>query len=164
MANITAAVGKRARDARGHWLGEHPEQPSPQPEKGRLHHDLALPDAPGVHQPGDVTGYWSSPDAQIPLGQTMLLARTDLVLAAGGHGGLPAGEDFMMVNGVTNLAAGELLPHVVYFYRQHCAQMTAGGAGAYRDLRGPSREFAFRHGRALRSALQHSRALGSANS
>ncbi|MEV5994691.1 glycosyltransferase [Streptomyces sp. NPDC052115] len=118
------------------------------------------PTPPGVHQPGDVTGYWASPEAQIPLGQTMLLAQTDLVLAAGGHGGLPAGEDFLMVNGVTNLAAGELLPHVVYFYRQHPAQMTAGGANGYRDLRGPSREFAFRHGRALRSALQHSPAHG----
>ncbi|MFH8991381.1 glycosyltransferase family 2 protein [Streptomyces sp. NPDC017940] len=118
------------------------------------------PTPPGVHQPGDVTGYWTSPEAQIPLGQTMLLARTDLVIAAGGHGGLPAGEDFLMVNGVTNLAAGELLPHVVYFYRQHSAQMTAGGSVAYRDLRGPSREFAFRHGRALRSALHHSHAHG----
>ncbi|MEV0445831.1 glycosyltransferase [Streptomyces spectabilis] len=113
------------------------------------------PTPPGVHRPGDVTGYWTSPEAQIPLGQTMLLARTDLVIAAGGHGGLPAGEDFCMVNGVTNLAGGELLPHVVYFYRQHPAQMTAGG-NHYRDLRGPPRDFAFRHGRALRSALQRS--------
>ena len=24
-----------------------------------------------------------------------------------------------MVNGVTSLAAGELLPHVVYYYRRH---------------------------------------------
>ncbi|MEV0259007.1 hypothetical protein AB0H82_32680 [Streptomyces sp. NPDC050732] len=38
--------------------------------------------------------------------------------------------------------------------------MTAGDSVAYRDLRGPSREFAFRHGRALRSALHHSRAHG----
>ncbi len=117
------------------------------------------PTPPGLHQAGDVTGYWASPEAQIPLGQTMLLARTDLVIAAGGHGGLPAGEDFLMVNGVTNLAAGELLPHVVYFYRQHPHQMTAGGV-AYRDLRGPSRDFAFRHGRALRAALRHARARG----
>ncbi|MEV0258997.1 hypothetical protein AB0H82_32630 [Streptomyces sp. NPDC050732] len=72
-----------------------------------------------------MTGYWTSPEAQIPLGQTMLLARTDLVIAAGGHGGLPAGEDFLMVNGVTNLAAGELLPYVVYFYRQHPASLSS---------------------------------------
>ncbi|MDF3148214.1 glycosyltransferase [Streptomyces sp. T21Q-yed] len=114
------------------------------------------PTPPGVHQPGDVTEYWASPEAQIPLGQTMLLARTELVVAAGGHGGLPQGEDFVMVNGVTNLAPGELLPHVVYYYRKHPAQMTAGGA-AYRELEGPSREFAFRHGRALRAALNHAR-------
>ncbi len=117
------------------------------------------PTPPGVHQPGDVTGYWTSPDAQIPLGQTMLLARTDLVVAAGGHGGLPQGEDFVMVNGVTNLAAGELLPKIVYFYRKHPSQMTAGGA-AFLELEGPAREFAFRHGRALRSALHRSRAKG----
>ncbi|MEU8954963.1 glycosyltransferase [Streptomyces sp. NPDC048518] len=118
------------------------------------------PTPPGVHQPGDVTEYWASPEAEIPLGQTMLLARTDLVVAAGGHGGLSVGEDFLMVNGVTNLAAGELLSHVVYFYRQHDHQMSAGGAGAYRDLRGPSREFAFQHGRALRAALRRIRTGG----
>ncbi|MEV5878062.1 glycosyltransferase [Streptomyces sp. NPDC052101] len=117
------------------------------------------PTPPGVHQPGDVTGYWTSPDAQIPLGQTMLLARTELVFAAGGHGGLPQGEDFVMVNGVTNLAPGELLPHVVYCYRKHPAQMSAGGA-AFRELEGSAREFAFRHGRALRSALTRSRIHG----
>ncbi|MFD4476435.1 glycosyltransferase family 2 protein [Streptomyces sp. NPDC058471] len=117
------------------------------------------PTPPGVHQPGDVTGYWASPDAQIPLGQTMLLAHTDLVVAAGGHGGLPVGEDFVMVSGVTNLAPGELLPHVVYYYRQHAGQMTEGGP-TYRDLRGPSRDFAFRHGIALRTTLQRTRANG----
>jgi hypothetical protein len=113
------------------------------------------PTPPGVHQAGDVSAYWTSPDAQIPLGQTMLLARTSLVVAAGGHGGLPQGEDFIMVNGVTSLAAGELLPHVVYFYRQHRAQMTAGPE--FRELEDAAREFAFRHGHELRAALSRIR-------
>lgn len=48
----------------------------------------------------------------------MLLARTELVRAAGGHGGLPQAEGFLMVNGVTTLTAGERLPHVVCSYRK----------------------------------------------
>ncbi|MGW2404060.1 glycosyltransferase [Streptomyces sp. NPDC001739] len=105
----------------------------------------------GVHQRGEVSKYWISPSAQIPLGQTMLLARTDLVRAAGGHGGLPQGEDFVMVNGVTSLAPGELLPHVVYLYRKHPHQMTA--AANFDELEAPAREFAWQHGRHLAAAL-----------
>ncbi|MEV3857583.1 glycosyltransferase [Streptomyces sp. NPDC050095] len=115
------------------------------------------PTPPGRHRPGDVVTYWTSPQAPIPLGQTMLLARTSLVLAAGGHGGLPQGEDFLMVNAVTSLAAGELLPHVCYFYRRHEFQMTAGGA-AFQQLEGTVRDFAFRQGHALRDLLALGRA------
>ncbi|KOT97641.1 hypothetical protein ADK70_07945 [Streptomyces rimosus subsp. pseudoverticillatus] len=109
------------------------------------------PTPPGRHEPGDVWTYWAAPSAEIPLGQTMLLAHTQLVRAAGGHGGLPQAEDFLMVNGVTTLAAGELLPHVVYFYRKHPHQMTRGAQ--FDTFEGPAREFAFRHGQQLRAAL-----------
>lgn len=105
----------------------------------------------GVHQRGEVSRYWASPSAQIPLGQTMLLARTELVRAAGGHGGLPQGEDFVMVNGVTCLAPGELLPDIVYLYRKHAHQMTA--AVEFDQLEASAREFAWRHGRLLAAAL-----------
>ncbi|WP_399428883.1 glycosyltransferase family 2 protein [Streptomyces sp. WAC 06783] len=109
------------------------------------------PTPPGRHAPGNVWTYWASPSAEIPLGQTMLLAHTELVRAAGGHGGLPQAEDFLMANGVTTLAAGELLPHVVYFYRKHPHQMTRGAQ--FDTFEGPAREFAFRHGQQLRAAL-----------
>ncbi|MDX3855670.1 glycosyltransferase family 2 protein [Streptomyces sp. AK02-01A] len=110
----------------------------------------------GIHQPGDVTTYWSSPGAQIPMCQTMLLARTSLIVAAGGHGGLPQGEDLIMVTGVTSLAAGELIPHVVYFYRKHPGQMTAGPD--FQSLEEDIRRFAFEHGRQLRATLSDMRA------
>ncbi|MFI5804381.1 glycosyltransferase [Streptomyces sp. NPDC051561] len=110
------------------------------------------PTPPGLHGPGDVTRYWTSPHSPIPLGQTMLLARTDLVRAAGGHGGLPQGEDFLMVNTVTSLSAGELLPHVVYFYRKHPAQMTAGGP-VFDQYEEQCRTFAWQQGRRLSTAL-----------
>ncbi|KUJ68242.1 hypothetical protein ACZ90_20155 [Streptomyces albus subsp. albus] len=65
----------------------------------------------------------------------------------------------MMVNGVTSLAAGELLPHVVYLYRKHPAQMTA--SPTFDDLEGPARQFAFNHGRHLRDAITACSCVGS---
>ncbi|KAA6212304.1 hypothetical protein CP973_23015 [Streptomyces albofaciens JCM 4342] len=49
--------------------------------------------------------YGTSPSAEIPLSRTMLLMPTELVRAAGGHGGPDQAGDFLMVNGVTTLAA-----------------------------------------------------------
>jgi glycosyltransferase involved in cell wall biosynthesis len=109
------------------------------------------PTPPGTHRPGDVWTYWTAPEATIPLGPTTLLARTDLIRAAGGHGGLSQGEDLLMATTVTALAEGDLVPHVVYLYRKHPYQMTR--SATFHDLEGPARAFAWNHGKYLRAIL-----------
>ncbi|MFB8401190.1 glycosyltransferase [Streptomyces sp. NPDC055912] len=108
----------------------------------------------GRHEPGDVWTYWPSPASKPPLGHTMLLARTELARACGGHGGLWKGEDYVYVMSISGRSAGELLPVVTYHYRDHEHQMTEDTA--YRDVDElAARTFAFLQGeseRALRRA------------
>lgn len=127
-----------------------------------LHFDGATttwrcPTPPGLHQPGDVWRYWTAPDATIPLGPTTLLARTNLVRAAGGYAALPQGEDYAYLIGVTGQARGALLPEVVYHYRKHPSQMTAHPS--YPAMEKRAREFAWRYGQHLASLRGTGRVL-----
>ncbi|MFJ6437846.1 glycosyltransferase family 2 protein [Streptomyces sp. NPDC091416] len=109
------------------------------------------PTPPGVHDRGAVWTYWPTPQATIPLGQTQMIARRDLVEAACGHGGLPQGEDFLYVGTLTALSAGALLPVVTYFYRQHGEQLTR--THDHDRLESASRRFAWQAGHQLRRLL-----------
>lgn len=120
-----------------------------------LHDDSSLhlwrcPVPPGRHEPGAVWTYWPTPHHTIPIGPTTIMARTQLWSAIGGMGGLVQGEDYLALK-VTFLAAGELLPHVVYHYRKHEAQLTK--QADYNDLEDTARIFAWRSGNDLASAL-----------
>ncbi|MEV0445150.1 glycosyltransferase [Streptomyces spectabilis] len=110
------------------------------------------PTPPGRHAAGDVWTYWPTAHDTIPLGQTQLIARRELVEAASGHGGLPQGEDFLFVGTLTALSAGALLPVVTYLYRQHEEQMSRSRE---RDrLETAARHFAWQSGHQLRRLLQ----------
>ncbi|WP_308379124.1 glycosyltransferase [Streptomyces sp. ISL-43] len=104
----------------------------------------------GLHDAGDVWAYWPSPhDGKPPVGHTMLLTRTEIARAYAGHGGLTKGEDYVYVMSVTGNSDGELLPDVVYHYRQHRGQWTK--QASYRDrAEYDARTFAWNQGRALR--------------
>ncbi|MFF4933206.1 glycosyltransferase family 2 protein [Streptomyces griseofuscus] len=115
----------------------------------------------GRHTPGQVWTYWNSPETKPPLGHTMLLTRTELLRLSAGHGGLVKGEDYVLVLGVTGRGAGELLPEVVYLYRDHAHQMTE--QTDYRDASEyDARRFAFLHGQELHRAAQRQLLAGSA--
>ncbi|MFI8103429.1 glycosyltransferase family 2 protein [Streptomyces sp. NPDC086023] len=114
------------------------------------------PTPPGFHAAGDVVTYWPLPQDTIPIGPTTILARTRLVRAAGGMGGLVQGEDYMAAVGVTNLAPGVLLPLPVYKYRKHEGQMTQGEQ--YDELELAARQHAHAYGHALRNAFVAARA------
>ncbi|MBL1086550.1 glycosyltransferase [Streptomyces actinomycinicus] len=103
---------------------------------------------PGRHDAGDVWTYWKDPSDTIPLGPTTILARTELVRAAGGMGGLVQGEDYCAALGVTALAPGVLLPVPVYRYRKHAGQMTR--QESYDELEARARIHAWNFGRCLR--------------
>ncbi|WP_240364067.1 glycosyltransferase family 2 protein [Streptomyces sp. S1D4-20] len=123
------------------------------------------PTPPGVHTAGAVWTYWPTPQDTIPLCQTQMIARRELVQAACGHGGLPQGEDLVYVCALTALSAGALLPVVTYLYRQHEEQMTR--SRDHDRLEGAVREFAWHSGRQLRARLEnhptpHIAAAGSA--
>ncbi|RST03752.1 glycosyltransferase family 2 protein [Streptomyces sp. WAC05950] len=109
------------------------------------------PVPPGYHAAGDVVTYWPRPQDTIPVGPTTILARTRLVRAAGGMGGLVQGEDYMAAVGVTALAPGVLLPLPVYRYRKHDGQMTRGDQ--YEELELAARRHAHAFGHGLRNAL-----------
>ncbi|MEC3997157.1 glycosyltransferase [Actinacidiphila sp. DG2A-62] len=106
----------------------------------------------GRHEPGAVWAYWPTPHHTIPLGPTTILARTHLWSAIGGMGGLVQGEDYLALR-VTHLAAGELLPQVVYHYRKHPHQLTR--QTQYDELEAAARNFAWRSGNDLALALGH---------
>lgn len=112
------------------------------------------PVPPGRHEPGAVWTYWPTSHHTIPIGPTTILARTSLWSAIGGMGGLVQGEDYCALK-VTCLAAGELLPQVVYHYRKHDAQLTK--QPDYDDLEDAARLFAWRSGNDLASALAQPR-------
>ncbi|GAA2720682.1 MULTISPECIES: glycosyltransferase family A protein [Streptomyces] len=120
------------------------------------------PVPPGLLAPGEVWTYWPTPQATMPLGQTQIIARRELVQAAAGHGGLPQGEDFVYVCALTSLSAGALLPVVIYHYRQHSEQMTK--SSNHSRLEGVAREFSWQHGRQLRTVLGNLPSLGSTTS
>ncbi len=61
------------------------------------------PTPPGYHAAGDVITYWPHPEDTIPIGPTTILARTRLVRAAGGMGGLVQGEDYMAYPGTSRV-------------------------------------------------------------
>lgn len=109
------------------------------------------PTPPGRHEAGDVWTYWKNPADTIPIGPTTILARTELVRAAGGMGGLVQGEDYCAAVGVTCLAPGVLLPLPVYRYRKHTGQMTR--QGSYDQLEAAARRHAWNFGRSLRAAV-----------
>ncbi|MGW7303977.1 glycosyltransferase family 2 protein [Streptomyces sp. NPDC054835] len=109
------------------------------------------PAPPGFHAAGDIVTYWPLPQDTIPIGPTTILARTRLVRAAGGMGGLVQGEDYMAAVGVTALAPGVLLPLPVYKYRKHEGQMTRGER--YDELELAARRHAHAYGHALRNAF-----------
>ncbi|MFF9016587.1 glycosyltransferase family 2 protein [Streptomyces sp. NPDC014870] len=113
------------------------------------------PTPPGYHAAGDVITYWPRPEDTIPIGPTTILARTRLVRAAGGMGGLAQGEDYMAAVGTSNLAPGVLLPVPVYRYRKWGGQMTA--QVGYDRMEAAARSHAWQYGHSLRSVL-HSRA------
>ncbi|MEV5282672.1 glycosyltransferase family 2 protein [Streptomyces sp. NPDC006692] len=113
------------------------------------------PTPPGIHEAGAVWTYWPTPQDTIPLGQTQMIARRELVQAACGHGGLPQGEDFIYVCALTALSAGALLPVVTYHYRQHGEQMTR--SPHHDRLDGAARQFAWQSGRQLRAHLEDHR-------
>lgn len=115
------------------------------------------PAPPGFHAAGDVVTYWPLPQDTIPIGPTTILARTRLVRAAGGMGGLVQGEDYMAAVGVTALAPGVLLPLPVYKYRKHADQMTQGDQ--YDDLELAARRHAHAYGHALRNTLVAAQAV-----
>lgn len=100
----------------------------------------------GRHAAGEVWTYWSSPERKPPLGHTMLLTRTEIARASGGHGGLWKGEDYVYVMSVTGRSAGELLPVVTYHYRDHEHQMTEADTYVDEDERG-ARMFSWLQGR-----------------
>lgn len=108
------------------------------------------PTPPGQHQPGAVWTYWPSPHHTIPIGPTTILAPTRLWSAIGGMGGLVQGEDYCVLK-VTFLAAGELLPRVVYHYRKHAHQLTK--QADYDELEDTARLFAWRSGNDLACVL-----------
>jgi hypothetical protein len=118
-------------------------------------HPWTCPTPPGRHESGDVWTYWPAPQHTIPLGPTTILAPTRLWSAIGGMGGLVQGEDYLALK-ITSLAAGELLPRVVYHYRKHDAQLTR--QPDYNDLEGQAREFAWQSGHDLASLLAADRA------
>ncbi|MFH9957436.1 glycosyltransferase family 2 protein [Streptomyces roseolus] len=109
------------------------------------------PTPPGYHAAGDVITYWPRPEDTIPIGPTTILARTRLVRAAGGMGGLVQGEDYMAAVGTSNLAPGVLLPVPVYRYRKWGGQMTA--QLGYDQLEAAARNHAWQYGHSLRSIL-----------
>ncbi|MCL2729701.1 MAG: glycosyltransferase [Actinomycetia bacterium] len=113
------------------------------------------PTPPGRHEPGAVWTYWPTPHHTIPIGPTTIMARTRLWSAIGGMGGLVQGEDYCALK-VTHLAAGELLPQVVYHYRKHDHQLTK--QADYDELEDAARLFAWRSGNDLASILSPSRA------
>ncbi|WP_433894695.1 glycosyltransferase [Streptomyces sp. CA-111067] len=120
-----------------------------------LHSDGSLhlwrcPVPPGRHEPGAVWSYWPTPRHTIPIGPTTIMARTGLWSAIGGMGGLVQGEDYCALK-VTHLAAGELLPQVVYHYRKHDFQLTK--QADYDELEDAARLFAWRSGNDLASVL-----------
>ncbi|WP_435127332.1 glycosyltransferase family 2 protein [Actinacidiphila sp. bgisy144] len=108
------------------------------------------PTPPGRHEPGQVWTCWPSPHHTIPIGPTTILARTSLWSVIGGMGGLVQGEDYLALK-ITSLAAGELLPQVVYHYRKHPHQLTS--QPHYDELEDAARIFAWRSGNDLASAL-----------
>ncbi|MFG2115543.1 glycosyltransferase family 2 protein [Streptomyces sp. NPDC048718] len=114
------------------------------------------PVPPGFHDAGDVVTYWPRPEDTIPIGPTTILARTRLVRAAGGMGGLVQGEDYMAAVGTTALAPGVLLPLPVYKYRRHEGQMTRGAR--YDELELAARRHAHAFGHALRDVFVTARA------
>ncbi|TLQ39397.1 glycosyltransferase family 2 protein [Streptomyces marianii] len=109
-------------------------------------HTWVCPTPVGRHEAGDVWTYWPSPAKKPPLGHTMLLTRTEIARASGGHGGLWKGEDYVYVMSVTGRSAGELLPVVTYHYRDHEHQMTEADTYLDDDERG-ARIFAWFQGR-----------------
>ncbi|WP_079125841.1 glycosyltransferase family 2 protein [Streptomyces sp. ERV7] len=109
------------------------------------------PVPPGYHAAGDVVTYWPRPQDTIPIGPTTLLARTRLVRAAGGMGGLVQGEDYCAAVTATCLAPGVLLPVPVYRYRKHPGQMTQGSG--YDELELAARRHAHAVGHSLRGVL-----------
>ncbi|MEV6421648.1 glycosyltransferase family A protein [Streptomyces sp. NPDC051662] len=114
----------------------------------------------GLHDPGDVWTYWPSPqDSKPPLGHTMLLTRTVIARAYGGHGGLTKGEDYVFVMSITGNAAGELLPDITYHYRHHRGQWTK--QSRYRDkAEYDARTFAWNQGQALREVRHEPTLIG----
>ncbi|MFE2639472.1 glycosyltransferase family 2 protein [Streptomyces scopuliridis] len=114
----------------------------------------------GLHDPGEVWTYWPSPqDGKPPLGHTMLLTRTVIARAYGGHGGLTKGEDYVFVMSITGNAAGELLPDITYHYRHHRGQWTK--QSRYRDkAEYDARTFAWNQGQALREVRHEPTLIG----
>lgn len=108
----------------------------------------------GRHEAGQVWRYWPTPHHTIPIGPTTIMARTPLWSAIGGMGGLVQGEDYLALR-ITHLAAGALLPQVVYHYRKHPHQLTK--QAGYDDLEDAARLFAWRSGNDLASALAQPR-------
>jgi hypothetical protein len=108
----------------------------------------------GWHEAGEVWRYWPSPRHTIPIGPTTIMARTPLWSAIGGMGGLVQGEDYLALR-VTHLAAGALLPQVVYHYRKHPHQLTK--QADYDDLEDAARLFAWKSGNDLVSTLTQPR-------
>ncbi|MFD3809271.1 hypothetical protein ACFWTC_38375 [Streptomyces sp. NPDC058619] len=89
----------------------------------------------------------------------MLLTRTEIARAYAGHGGLAKGEDYVYVMSVTGISDGELLPDVVYHYRQHRGQWTK--QATYRDrAEYDARTFAWNPGRALREVCRRAALTG----
>ncbi|MFF1716518.1 glycosyltransferase family 2 protein [Streptomyces sp. NPDC058268] len=116
-------------------------------------HTWVCPTPVGGHDAGDVWTYWPSPmESKPPMGHTMIMARTELARACG-HGGMHKGEDYAFVMGVTGQSAGELLPDIVYNYRDHEHQWTE--QADYRDqAEYDARIFAWNLGKSLHRA-QH---------
>ncbi|MFF9786297.1 glycosyltransferase family 2 protein [Streptomyces nigrescens] len=125
---------------------------------GRLE-TWVCPTPVGRHEPGEVWTYWPSPASKPPLGHAMLLTRTEVARACGGHGGLWKGEDYVYVMAVTGRSAGELLPDITYHYRDHAHQMTEGASYRDADELG-ARTFAWLQGKADRDLRQRERNAG----
>ncbi|MEV6026301.1 hypothetical protein [Streptomyces sp. NPDC052036] len=110
MANITTAVGKRVRDARGHWLGKQRERARAQRENGFLDCHLALLNAARIPRTRGCLALLEVPESTIPIGPTTLPTRTDIVRVGGGCAALPQGEDYACLVGVTSAPRAALLP------------------------------------------------------